>query len=247
MRVMITLYNEDCKKTLFEIPEKSVNFILTDMPYGVTQNKKDVRLSLDLVWDGIWRVAKENACVALFGQGLFYVDIVNSQRKYYKYDYVWDKVLTSGFLNARKMPLRRTERVAIFYKSQSTYNPQMTYGEPLHSKGNPQKHTNNNYGKHGLTDDRKGAIDKYPTDLLKFSKPHPSVSVHPTQKSVELCKWLIKTYTNEGDTVLDFCMGSGTTGIAASETGRNFIGVEMDTEFFKIAEKRINDVQTALW
>ena len=163
-------------------------------------------------------------------------------------DLIWDKVLTSGFLNAKRMPLRQHEQIAVFYKKLPKYNPQFTSGKPLHSKGKAYKDkpiVNQNYGVfHTADDSRAGSTEKYPTSILKFQKPHPSISVHRTQKSVELLEWLINTYTNEGETVLDNCMGSGSTGVACINTNRNFIGYELDEKYFKIAEKRINE---AMW
>ena len=162
----------------------------------------------------------------------------------WRYNLIWDKILTSGFLNAKRMPLRSHEDILVFYKSLPTYNPQMSEGKPLHGKGTSYKTkelTNNCYGSLGATEDvRKGSTEKYPTSIIRFQKPHPSCSVHPTQKSTELCEWLIRTYTNEGETVLDNCMGSGTTGVAAINTNRNFIGMELTENYFAIAEERIN-------
>ena len=219
-----------------DIPDKSIDMILCDLPYGVTRNQKDVSLPLDKLWKQYCRIIKDNGCIALFGQGLFFIDLANSNRKMYRYDLIWDKVLTSGFLNAKRMPLRRHEQVAIFYKKQPTYNPQFTIGKPLHSKGVAYKTTpikNNNYGKFKSTnDERAGSTEKYPTSILKFSKPHPSNTKHPTQKSVELLEYLIKTYTNKNETVLDNCMGSGSTGVACLNTNRNFIGLELDEKYF---------------
>jgi site-specific DNA-methyltransferase (adenine-specific) len=162
----------------------------------------------------------------------------------WRYNLIWDKMFVSGFLNAKKMPMRSHEDILVFYKSLPTYNPQMTTGQPLHGKGTSYKNKdviNNCYGDiKGTEDDRKGSTEKYPTSIVRFQKPHPSCAVHPTQKSTELCEWLIKTYTNEGETVLDNCMGSGTTGVAAINTDRNFIGIELTEKYFKIAEERIN-------
>lgn len=131
----VYLRQGDCLELMKEIPDKSVDMILCDLPYGVTQNKKDIALPFDKLWQQYNRIVKDNGCIALFGQGLFFIDLVNSNRKIYRYDLVWDKVLTSGFLNAKRMPLRQHEQIAIFYKKQPTYNPQFTIGKPLHSKG----------------------------------------------------------------------------------------------------------------
>jgi site-specific DNA-methyltransferase (adenine-specific) len=246
----IDLRQGDCLEVMKEIPSKSIDMILCDLPYGVTQNKKDIVLPFDKLWKQYNRIIKDNGCIALFGQGLFFIDLVNSNRKMYRYDLVWDKVLTSGFLNAKRMPLRQHEQIAIFYKKKPTYNPQFTIGKPLHSKGTVYKTAvmkNNNYGKFNVTEDlRVGSTEKYPTSIVRFSKPHPSIAKHPTEKSVELLKWLIKTYTNETELVLDNCMGSGSTGVACINTNRNFIGIELNENYFSVAKQRIYETKNKL-
>ena len=241
---MIKLYNGDCLDVMDDIPDRSIDAVICDLPYGVTHNKDDVVIPFDPLWRQYKRVIKKNGAIVLFAQGLFYVDLVNSNRKWFRYDIVWDKVLISGFLNAKRRPLRAHESIAVFYMKQPTYNPQMTIGKPLHSKGkNPkagQIAVQKNYGKHYVAEDyRKGSTEKYPKSIVSFKKPHPSTALHPTEKSVELMKWLVRTYTNEGDTVLDNAMGVGTTGIACKELGRNFIGIEIDKTYFDIANERL--------
>ena len=237
------LIQGNCLEIMPNLPDKSIDFICCDLPYGCTQNKLDVIIPFEPLWKNYERLIKDDGCIALFGQGLFYVDLVNSNRKLFRYDLVWDKVLTSGFLNAKRMPLRRHEQIAIFYKKMPTYNPQFTVGEPLHSRGvsykeKEQKHQN--YGKYNATDDiRSGSTDKYPTSILRFQKPHPSVCLHRTEKSIPCLEWLIKTYTNENDVVLDNCMGSGTTGVACRNLNRKFIGIELDADYYQIACDRI--------
>ena len=181
------LWQGDCLELMKDIPDKSVNMILCDLPYGKTQNEKDICLPLDKLWEQYNRIIIDNGCIALFGQGTFYVDLVNSNRKMFRYDLVWNKELTSGFLNAKRMPLRQHEQIAIFYKKLPTYNPQFTKGKPLHSKGTSYKnkeHKNQNYGEFQMTDDsRAGNTEKYPTSILNFSKPHPSIAKHRTEKA----------------------------------------------------------------
>lgn len=239
------LYNGDCLEVMKTIPDKSVDMVCCDLPYEVTQNKDDIKIPFEPLWKEYERIIKDNGCIALFAQGLFYVDLVNSNRKLFRYDLVWDKVLTSGFLNAKRMPLRQHEQIAIFYKKLPTYNPQFTQGKPLHGKGTSymdKELKNQNYGQFHQTEDlRKGSTEKYPTSILKFPKPHPSVAKHRTEKSIECIEYLIKTYTNEGDLVLDNCMGAGSCGIACKRSNRNFIGIELDKNYFDIAEKRINE------
>jgi len=220
-----------------------VDFILTDLPYGVTVNKEDVPIALPEIWKRYDKILKPNGAVALFAQGLFYVDLVNSNRANFRYDLIWDKVLSSGFLNAKRMPLRVHEQIAVFYRQKATYNPQFTIGKPLHSRGTAYKDKsaiNQNYGDFGIVPDvRKGTKQKYPVSIISRPKPHPAATKHPTEKSVELCDWLIRTYTNEGETVLDCCMGCGTTGVAAMLSNREFIGIEKEQKYFDIAESRI--------
>lgn len=176
------------------------------------------------------------------------MDLVNSNRKNFRYDIVWDKVLSSGHLNAGRMPLRSHEQIAVFYKKLPTYNPQFTEGIPLHSVGKSVGLTikngkkNNNYGSFTVSDKRAGSTEKYPKSIQRFQKPHSSLGIHPTAKLIELLEWLIKTYSNKGDTVLDFCMGSGSTSIACINTERSFIGIELNEEYFEKAKKRIEKI-----
>ena len=242
----IKLYQGDCLEIMKLIKNKSIDMILCDLPYGLTQNKDDKRIPFELLWKEYERIIKDNGCIALFGQGLFYIDLVNSNRKLFRYDLIWDKCLVSGFLNANRMPLRKHEQIAIFYKSLPTYNPQFTIGNPLHGKGNSyltKDIINQNYGKFNQIEDlRKGSTNKYPTSILKFPKPHPSVAKHRTEKSIELLEWLIKTYTNETDIILDNCMGAGSCGVACKKLNRSFIGIELDKNYFNIAKNRIDNI-----
>ena len=239
----MTLLQGDCLELMKDISDKSIDLILCDLPYGTTRNSWDEVIPFDKLWAQYNRIIKDNGAILLFAQGKFYVNLVSSNMKMFRYDLVWDKELISGFLNAKRMPLRRHEQVAVFYKHLPTYNPQFTQGKPLHSKGTAyqtKELTNNNYGDFKATDDdRAGSTEKYPTSIIKFQKPHPSVCVHPTQKPIELSEYLIKTYTNEGDTVLDNCMGSGSTGVACKNTDREFIGMELDEKYYKIACERL--------
>lgn len=253
----IELWLGDCLEIMKDIPDKSVDLVFADLPYGVTANKLDIVIPFDSLWKEYLRVGKENTCYALFAQGLFYVDLVNSQRKMYKYDIIWDKVLVSGFLNAKKMPMRKHEQLAIFYGKQPIYNPQMTKGEKSHSKGkavgkkNSEVLGNDNYGDFVVVENTSDM--KYPTTIfteeiiipdetvLTFQKPHPSKALHRTEKSIPFCEHIIKTFTNENGVVLDNTMGSGVSGLASKNTGRKFIGIEKDEKYFDIAVKRINE------
>jgi site-specific DNA-methyltransferase (adenine-specific) len=241
------LLKGDCLELMKRIPDKTVDMILCDLPYGKTQNASDKPISFPPLWAQYQRIIKDNGAIVLFGQGTFFVDLVNSNRKLFRYDLMWNKVLTTGFLNAKRMPLRQHEQIAVFYKKAPTYNPQYSQGKPLHSKGTAysgKEPKNQNYGKFHATDDtRAGSTEKYPTSILTFSKPHPSVALHRTEKPVALLEYLVKTYTKKGETVLDNCMGSGTTGVACMNTGRNFIGIEIHGGYFEIAKKRIYETQ----
>jgi len=248
--ILIQLHQGDCLELMKNIPDGSVDMILCDLPYGKTRNKKDKPLPFEPLWEQYKRIVKANGAIVLFAQGTFFVDLVNSNRKMYRYDLVWDKQLKSGFLNAKRMPLRQHEQIAVFYKKLPTYNPQFSQGKPLHSKGFSYKSKelkNQNYGKFHATDDvRAGSTEKYPASILPFTKPHPSVAQHRTEKPVALLEYLVKTYTNPGEVVLDNCMGSGSTGIACVNTGRNFIGMELDSNYFQIAQQRITMPQCSV-
>lgn len=237
------IYNEDCLQGMKKIKDKTIDLILTDLPYGITQNQKDIAIPMDKLWSEYKRIIKDNGAICLFAQGKFYLDLINSNKEMFRYDLVWDKVLTTGFLNANRQPLRRHEQIAVFYKKSPTYNPQFTIGNPLHGKGKNYKNKeikNNNYGKFkSLEDIRKGTREKYPTSILRFQKCHPSVSNHPTEKPIQLLEYLIKTYSNKGDLVLDSCIGAGNTIIACKNTMRNFIGFEIDKDYYDIAIERI--------
>lgn len=241
------LIQGDCIELMKNIPDKSVDMILCDLPYGVTQNKKDITLPFDKLWENYNRIIKDNGAILLFGQGTFYVDLVNSNRKLFRYDLIWDKQLSSGFLNANRMPLRKHEQIAVFYKKLPTYNPQFTQGSPLHSKGVSYKYKENknqNYGDFNITDDsRSGSTEKYPTSILSFQKPHPSIAKHRTEKPVDLLRYLIRTYTNKNDIVLDNCMGSGSTVVACLLENRKCIGIELDEHYFNIAKTRIENIK----
>ena len=241
--MQVELMQGDCLELMKQIPDSSIDMILCDLPYGTTNNPADMVIPFEPLWKQYKRIIKDNGSIVLFSQGTFFVDLVNSNRKMYRYDLVWDKRLKSGFLNAKRMPLRQHEQIAVFYKKLPTYNPQFSQGKPLHSKGVSYKDKelkNQNYGKFNVTDDvRAGSTEKYPSSILSFAKPHPSAAQHRTEKPVALLEYLMKTYTNKGDLVLDNCMGSGSTGVACVNTGRRFIGIELDPGYFEIAKTRI--------
>lgn len=235
------IYNEDCLSGMKKIDSKSVDCIICDLPYGCTNNSSDVIIPFEPLWEQYERVIKDNGAIILFAQGMFTAKLMFSNPKLWRYNLIWKKGdRTSGFLNAKRMPLRNHEDICVFYKKQPTYNPQMRQGKPLHSKGKGvHKFTNRNYGNFNETDDsRAGCTEKYPISILNFDRPHPPL--HPTQKPVDLVKWLVKTYTNEGELVLDNCIGVGTTAIACKLTGRNYIGFEINQEYIDLANNRLD-------
>ncbi len=238
---MINLYNADCLEIMKEIPAESIDMILCDLPYGVTRCEWDKNIDLKKLWNEYERVIKENGVICLFAQTKFYYELLNSNPKLFRYDLIWDKVLVSGFLNANRQPLRRHEQIAIFYKK-SNLNTIHKWEKESHCMEKEQRlkyKKCNVYGKFNkLPDVRKGTTEKYSTSILRFPKLHSSQMLYPTEKPIELLEYLIKTYTDEGEVVLDNCMGSGTTGVACKNTNRNFIGIEINKNAFEIAKKK---------
>lgn len=230
-----------------ELPDKSIDMILCDLPYGITKNKWDRSISFEKLWEAYKRIIKSRGVIALFGQGKFYLNLVSGNRQWFRYDLIWGKGHPTGFLNARRMPLRRHEQIAIFYEHLPKYRPQYTQGKPpLHSCGTAyyqKEATNRNYGKFcRKNDDRAGSTERFPTSILKFAK-NPSNAMHPTEKPVELLEYLIRMYTDENDVVLDNCIGSGSTALACIGTNRKFIGYEITEEYYAIARERIEQAK----
>lgn len=230
------LYLGDCLEIMKQIPDGSVDMVLCDLPYGTTQNKWDSIIPLDKLWALYQRIRKPKAAIVLTAAQPFTSVLVMSNMGEFKYQWVWAKTQGTGHLNAKKQPMRAHEDVLVFYKEQSVYNPQMTPGKPYKCKsGRPS----DNWGSQvSVVTENKG--ERYPLTVQTFA--NDKGNVHPTQKPLALMEYLVKTYTNEGDTVLDNTMGSGTTGIACVNTDRNFIGIEMDEKYFKIAKQRIEAV-----
>lgn len=241
------IYNEDCLEGMKRIPDGSVDCIICDLPYGVLNKGNrntqwDKELPLADLWGQYRRVIKDNGAILLFGQGMFTAQLMMSQPKLWRYNLIWDKGRVTGFLNANRMPLRRHEDIAVFYKKLPTYNPQMRKCEPHernHSRGNgSHKITNRCYGNfhepvNFISD------EKFPASIISVPKEHMGNMLHPTQKPVELIRYLIRTYTNKGGLVLDNCIGSGTTAIAALREKRHFIGFELNEEYYEKARRRI--------
>jgi site-specific DNA-methyltransferase (adenine-specific) len=241
----IILNNEDCIDTLKKINDASIDLILQDPPYGVTQNKWDIAPDLDLMWGEWLRVIKNNGAIIFTAQQPFVTDLINSQRNYFRYDLIWEKIgKATGFLNANRMPLRNHEHILVFYKNLPTYNPQKVKGNKNHRKGNNsrgKKQTNNNYGDFDQSFESEPTDDKFPLSVLSFKSVHPPE--HPTQKPIDLMRWLIRTFTNEGSTVFDGYSGVGTTAVACLMENRNFIGAEISQDYHKLAIKRITEQQ----
>ena len=237
----VELYRDDCLKAMAELPEASIDLILCDLPYGTTQNKWDAVIPFEPLWAAYRRVIREGGAIILTGSQPFTSALVMSNLTQFKYAWVWDKVnRPTGHLNAKKQPMRQTEDVLVFYGAQPVYNPQMVQGKPYRVT---RPHNSSNYGTQKTTTTICDDGMRYPRNLLAIPADERGTSgrVHPTQKPVALMEYLIKTYTNPGDVVLDNTMGSGTTGVAAVNTGRRFIGMEKDENYFSIACDRIKE------
>lgn len=226
----IDLRQGDCLELMKDIPDGSVDLILCDLPYGTTQNKWDSVIPFDRLWTEYRRICRKGAAVVLTAAQPFTSALIMSNVEEFKYSWTWRKSKPTGHLNAKKQPMRNTEDVTVFYRHQCLYNPQgVRETDVMVSRTN-----RGNYGECSKT--TRQTVTGYPATLLEFATENGE---HQTQKPVALMEYLIRTYTNEGDTVLDNCMGSGTTGVACANTGRNFIGMEMDAEYFEIAKNRI--------
>lgn len=232
---MIDLQQGDCLELMKSIPDKSVDMILCDLPYGTTACKWDNIIPFEPLWEQYKRIIKDNGAICLFGSEPFSTELRHSNIKMFRYDWIWEKSKGSGFYNAKKMPLKSHEIISIFYKKAPTYNPQMTIGKPYKCK---QGYVGEYLGKNINDVITINDGTRYPTSVQKFGI---EVGLHPTQKPTPLLEYLIKTYTNEGDAVLDNCMGSGSTGVACVNTNRNFIGMELDEHYFEVAQNRIYD------
>ena len=237
----IQLLHGDCLEMMRQIPDGSVDMVLCDLPYGTTACKWDVVIPFEKLWGGYNRIVKPNGAIVLFGSEPFSSELRMSNIMCFKYDWIWEKTKASGFLNANHAPLRAHEVISVFVRSgKPYYHPQFIYGMKPYKKLNVSDGATTVYGKIDKTGILKESKDgrRYPRDVIKYSNPN-NHSVHPTQKPVPLLEYLIKTYTNEGETVLDNCMGSGSTGVACVNTGRSFIGIELDDHYFDVATKRI--------
>ncbi len=231
------LFEGDCLDIMEHLPDDSVDMVLCDLPYGTTQNKWDSVIHLDELWEHYNRVVKPNGAIVLTSQGIFTAKLILSNEHFFKYKIIWEKSKPTNFLNAKKQPLRKHEDVCVFYRRQSTYNPQMKVGK-AYSKGVRKNQFTGSYGnfKPALVESKNGL--RYPTDIVYFKTPESEIEAtvwHPTQKPVELGRYLIRTFTNEGDIVLDNTFGAGSFLVSALLEKRNFIGIEknQDAKLFK--------------
>jgi site-specific DNA-methyltransferase (adenine-specific) len=234
---LIELYQGDCLEIMETIPDVSVDMILADLPYEITAAKFDILIPFEPLWEQYNRIAKEDAAMVFTASQPFTTSLISSNLKNFRYEWIWEKPQGTNPMVAKIQPLKAHENIIVFYRKRPTYNPQMTISTPYGGFKSKQKKLGEVYGdldsKH--RDNPEGT--RYPKTVLQFKQEK---GIHPTQKPVPLMEYLIKTYTNENDVVLDNCFGSGTTGVAAKKTGRSFIGIELDEEYFKLGSERIN-------
>jgi DNA modification methylase len=250
----INLFNGDCLEILETLSDKSIDMVFCDLPYGTTRNSWDSLIDLDKLWNQYNRVVKDNGAVVLTAANPFDKVLAMSNLKYFKYDWIWEKNKGTGHLNAKKLPLKAHEYVLVFYKKMPTYNPQFTYGhKPMNAvkqkKNMPKLDKLRNYGYvESLSGNPGGSTRRYPRSVIKIPviNNDSSDKWHPTQKPFELAEYFIKTYSNEGDVILDNTMGSGSTGIACINTNRKFIGIEMNREYFDKSKKWIKKAQNTI-
>lgn len=233
---MVDLQQGDCLELMRAIPDASIDLILCDLPYGTTRNKWDSVLPLDAIWSEYKRISR--GAIVLTAQCPFDKVLGASNLSMLRYEWIWKKESGTGFLNAKRAPLKDHENVLVFYDKPPIYNPQMRTGfKPYKIKKGGET---SNYNASGIVTTESSG-ERYPLTVLEFQRDKEKA--HPTQKPVALMEYMIRTYTNEGDTVLDNCMGSGTTGVACVNTSRNFIGMELDQDYFDIAKRRIMEAQ----
>lgn len=242
--VINQLFEGDCLEYMKEIPDGSVDMILCDLPYGMTQNQWDCYIPLDQLWEQYNRIIKTNGAIVLTSNGVFTAKLILSQPNIYKYKWVWEKSKPTNFLNAKKQPLRKHEDVCVFYKKQPVYHPQMTQGEP-YDKGTRKNQLCGNYGDFEPVHVASEG-ERYPTDIIYIKTAECEGAVlHPTQKPIELGRYMIRTYTNPGDVVLDNTFGSGSFLVAALMEGRNFIGIEKNENVALFKKEEIDYIDVA--
>ena len=236
--VNIELIRDNCLNEIKNIKEKSIDCILTDLPYGITKNEWDTEIDLKLLWENFNNILKPNGIIILTAVQPFTSKLVISNQKMFKYEIIWEKTIGSGQLNIKHQPLRVHESILIFYNKRGTYNEQLTEGKPYSI--NRTKVKGSGYNKQTSTNKQNDGY-RHAKSVIKISNPRIKEG-HPTQKPIELLEYLVKTYTNENDTVLDCCMGSGSTGVACINLNRNFIGIELNNEYFEKAKDYLNNL-----
>lgn len=234
---MINLIHGDCLQIMDQIPSGTVDMVCCDMPYGTTNCKWDAVIDLEQLWNHYNRIVKPDGAIVLFAQTPFDKVLGVSNLENLRYEIIWEKPAATGFFNAKKMPLKAHENILVFYRKLPTYNPQKTTGHARKSAGRKEIGSEV-YGK-GVKKTNYDSTERYPRSVQKISRESKVGGLHPTQKPVPLIEWLVKTYTDDGDTVLDNTMGSGTTGVACKNLGRRFIGIELDDSYFEVAKTRI--------
>lgn len=236
------LYHQECLEGMTSLPDRSVDMILCDLPYGTTNCRWDTIIPLEPLWREYERVIKDNGAIVLFAQSPFDKVLGASNLPLFRYEWIWEKTAATGFFNAKKMPMKAHENILVFYKKLPTYNPQKTSGHKpvnLYTKTLDMQNKGELYNNATKEVSGGGQTDRYPRSVLVFPSDKQKSHLHPTQKPVGLCEYLIKTYTNEGELVLDTCMGSGTTAIACLNTGRRYIGFEKEKKYYEAAADRI--------
>lgn len=232
------LIHGDCLDEIPKLQAGSIDLVLADPPYGVTRNKWDCRIDLARLWPELRRVAKPSAAMLFTASPPYDKVLAMSNASEYRYDWVWEKTNATGHLNASRMPLKAHENVLVFYREPPLYQPQKTTGhKPVNSFYT--RHSGSNYGEADAARSGGGSTERFPRTVLKFASDKQRYHAHPTQKPLALLRYMIRTYTQPGDTVLDFCMGSGSTGIACTLEGRRFVGIELDKDAFAVARERI--------
>ena len=234
---MVDLHLGDCLNILPTLPDDSVDMVMVDLPYGTTACKWDSIIPLDFLWEQYNRICKKNAAMLFTSAQPFTTTLASSNINNFRYEWIWEKPQGTNPMNAKVMPLKSHENILVFYRSKPTYNPQMWYSTPYSGFSSDTSKIGEVYGNQQSKHRDNPEGSRYPKTVLKFKQEK---GLHPTQKPVGLMEYLIKTYTNEGDTVLDNTMGSGTTGVACVNCNRSFVGIEMDKKYYQISKERVN-------
>jgi len=247
-RMNIELYNDDCMNVLDTI-DKKIDLAIFDLPYGQTACEWDNKIDLSLMWEKLKKISKPNTCFIFFTTTKFGYELIKSNEKWFRYDLVWNKASTAGFLSSGKMPLRAHEMIYIFYKKLPTYNVKEYHKKVIEHTKEPITENNKPITEnvYGVKTRPRGYTynNPLPKSILDFNmNRNMKTRNHPTEKPVELLKWLIRYYSNEGDVVLDITMGSGSTGVAAKELNRYFIGIELDKKYYDVACNRIDAIMS---